>query len=195
MMSAIKDNLLLSDLELTGQKDYWLNKLSGDMVATHFLMDKKENDREPAMEKERISITDETGKKVMELGKHSDLSVYVILLCTLKSLIYRYMNIDDIIVISPIYKLNISSKTLNDLLLIRSKVNDLTTFKGLLLDIRTSVLEAYENQDYPCDKIIHHLPEKTRQEENQHFSNVICRLENIHENAEEERIKDKLIFS
>jgi non-ribosomal peptide synthetase component F len=129
-----------------------------------------------------VSIPPDLGKQVIKMSKESDLSIYIFLLSILKILIFRYMFNEDSIVISPINKLKATVETLNDLLFIRNRVNETMTFKDLVLEVRRSVLDAYENQDYPFYKILESLfPGMLPLEAHgQGLSRVLCSLRELH---------------
>jgi amino acid adenylation domain-containing protein len=197
------DELLLSS-RFINQRGYWLNELSlgTDFERTELLFKSGKNrESEKEIEKVEIPISEELFSRLMKLGKQSDLSLYIILLTALKILIFRYTQNEDVIITSSLYKGNITAKTLNDRVFIRNSINGDSTFIQLLLEIRKSVLQAYENQDYPHEKMIENLfnSSQTGINKSTHdpLSDFICLLSNIHDNKmiKNNQDKDKLIFS
>ncbi|MGD2090215.1 MAG: amino acid adenylation domain-containing protein [Candidatus Aminicenantes bacterium] len=192
MYKEIDENILLFSSKFLKQKEYWSKKLSGDLVETRFLFDNKHFNPQKTVERMEIIIPDHLCREIMKLSKNSDLSIYIILLAVLKTLIYRRTFIEDITIFSPIYKLTISQDTINDFLAIRTRVDGTMTFKSLIIYIKESVVEAYNNQDYPFKKIIRSLSGSLPELDNEFISNIECRLLNIHKEIHIEYIKEKL---
>jgi hypothetical protein len=96
-------NVLLFRGKFLKQKEYWIKKLSGEYDATGILFG---YDKSPPPVKKRarieIAIPDELGSRVIKLCKGSDLSIYILLLSALKTLIFHYTSIEDIVVLSPV---------------------------------------------------------------------------------------------
>jgi amino acid adenylation domain-containing protein len=192
-------NLLLTSPGYINQKEYWVKKLSGDLTKTTLSVNGDINGCEPGkrLEKVEIHFSSELFHTLMKLSQNTVLSLYLILLTSLKSLIYHYTGNEDIIVISPPYKMNISGDTLNDHLYIRQQNVARLTFKELLLELRQSVFEAYDNQDYPFDDLIDSLYSTGQIQDNKSYSNIECLLQNIHDynDRDYEDIKGRLVFS
>ncbi|MCP5103336.1 MAG: AMP-binding protein, partial [bacterium] len=190
--------LLLSDSKFIKQKEYWAGKLAGDFDNTLFLAHPGGPQPQTETAAAAIPFPGELCAPLMKLSKGSDLSLYMILLTALKWLIRQYTGSPEVVVISPVYIQNISEDTINDLLFVRDAVHGGKPFVQLLLDIRRSVLEAYENQDYPSDELINYLFHdlQERSGSNISISNVVCLLKNIHDDrAVEKELQDKLVFS
>jgi tyrocidine synthetase-3 len=195
-MSDINEILLHS--KFIKQKGYWEKKLSPDMSGTELLPDYKTlRSVKEELRKVEILIPEEVCSQLMTFSKRSDLSIYIVLLTVLKILVYRCTNNKDLTIISPVYIKNVSEDTINDRLFIRDGVTPGGTFIELLLEVRKSLLEAYENQDYPSDKLIEYLFYSTQVKniDKNTISNIICLLGNIHDPRVVEDVKDKLIFS
>jgi amino acid adenylation domain-containing protein len=204
MFDRIDENVLLLSTKFIQQKEYWLKKLSGDITETTFLIDDNWNrklNRDPGLqkspEKTEIIFGDKLCEGLLKLCKQSDHSLYIVLLAVLKSLIHLYMGIEDVMVLSPLCKENISQQILNTLLINRDQVRGDLGFKDLLLRVRESVLAAYENQDYPYNKLVEHLTKKAGKQDDIFISNVLCLLKNIHlyENKNDEAVAERLVFS
>ncbi len=196
MYKLSEDELLLFSADFVRQKEYWSKKLSGNVEKTEILAggDKDQIDSKN-IDRLEISIPHHLSAGIINLGSQSNLSIFIILLAGLKALIYRYTNKTDITVLSPVNKLRISEETINNCLTIRDQVNGEMTFKDLLLRIRTSTLEAYDNQDYPFDRLMEYLFPEARDRGHHLISAIACSLGNIHENRDMEMMGSKLHFS
>jgi tyrocidine synthetase-3 len=195
------DEILLSPKYLE-QRAYWVNKLSSAVEKTKLPFISVRNREtgkkiEKKIENMEILIPDELFAGLIKLAKGSDLSLYIILLTALKLLIYRYTDNEDVIVVSPVYKPNVTAETLNDRVFIRDSIDGELIFIELLLQIRKTVLEAYENQDYPSGKLIQFLFNKPQIQTGtpDPISDIGCLLLNIHDSKAIEPVRDRLIFS
>jgi len=198
-MSKKLDEVLLS-AKFMKQRGYWLTKLPPGIEKTELLF-KLTPGIETGKEigKQEIRVPDQLFAGLMKLGKQSDLSLYIILLTALKVLIYRYTGREEVIVGSPVFKPNISRETLNFRVFIRDLIDEGSTFIEQLLQIRKSLLEAYENQDYPSDKITEYLLNVPADKNGitNPLTDITCLLSNIHNSRifEDKDIQDQLIFS
>jgi amino acid adenylation domain-containing protein len=192
MEQKIEENLLLTSSHFIKQKEYWVNRLTGDIPETKLSVNTKSNrNNRDQQEIDKIGIVfpDHLSHGLIKLSKNSDLSIYIILLAGLKALIHRYNGSEDIMVASPLYKEGISEKTpnLNDSVLIRDTVIGDMTFKELILEVRESVLGAYENQDYPFIKLMEFLFNTGQIPDKKYEYHIECSLKNIHEIHEKKR--------
>lgn len=209
MLTETNRNLLLTSSGYLDQKEYWINKLSGGLPDTKLLSGHMKRGRSTHLDSHltradvspparvNIHITADLYTPLTALSKNTDLSLYLILLAVLESLIYHYTGSEDMIVISPLYKMNISEEALNRYLFIRQRHIGQSTFKELLIETRQTVFEAYENQDYPFDNLIDFLYDSGQTRDPGSCSHVECVLQNIHryEEGKYTEIKDRLVFS
>jgi fengycin family lipopeptide synthetase D len=195
-MNQIDENFLLSSWNYIKQKEYWAAKLSGDTVETGLLIktDGSGKPVSPVRETVPIGIPRDLCSRLMGLCSQSDLSLYIILLTGIKILIYFYTRAEDIIVGSPVYRPNVSGDTINDFLFIRDIIDGSLTFKEFLINVRQSVLEGYENQDYPWKKLVRYL-HGAAETDSRFFTDIVCSLKNIHDPAAVEEKENMLIFS
>ncbi|MFC2141211.1 amino acid adenylation domain-containing protein, partial [Acidobacteriota bacterium] len=198
----IDENLLLFTSKYIKQKEYWQNKLTGEIGETKILspLETHQPTKLPGnIEKVEIIFPEKLGQRLIKLSKQSDLSLYIILTAGVNSLIsrYAYKNNQDIIIISPVFKHRQSGNPLTNRLFIYQRLNREETFKELILKTRDSVLEAYENQDYPYDKLIEYIfnvPGAGEGEADRMLSDILCSLDNIHDQRNIAEIKDKFTF-
>jgi tyrocidine synthetase-3 len=195
MTKKINENLLLTGLKFIKQKEFWLNQMVGEIAETKLLFDNKKSHGLPEnCIKIDIPFPGHLCGTVAKLGKQSDIAIYIILLAALKLLLYRYGGNEDITVLSPVYQEFISAETINDSVFIRDRIDGDASFKELLLQCKQSVLDAYENQDYPHERLVDMLFEKSPERENRCISNVVCALKNLHGGSEPELVNNRFIF-
>ncbi len=199
MFKGVDKRLLLTSQRFINQKEYWENKLSGDITGKPtFYSPGSQKETRGNSETTQISLPSHVCDQLLKLSNRSNLTIYIVLLTALKALIYRYSNnSEDIIVVSPPYEPNVTEDTINDLLLIRDSIHKETIFKELLLQVSQSVREAYENQDYPFDELIKSLfkDSQSQGEEIVPGTACVCLLKNIHIRKDMALLSGKTIFS
>ncbi|MCP4148733.1 MAG: amino acid adenylation domain-containing protein, partial [bacterium] len=197
MVYGIEKKLLLTTSKFIKQKEYWVDTLAGiGMEAGIRFNAKKDRPYPGELEEIAISMPDALCQRLMKLGRKSEISIYIILLAALKTLIYRYTETStdspEVIVISPLYKRNVTNETLNESLLIHDAIETGTTFKELIVKIKKTLLEAYENQDYPLQDVLEYLFHRGEVEAVDINCNIVCYMENIHDPVMPEESKDKI---
>jgi len=203
MRKTINDNLLLTSSRFIKQKEYWVAKLPGGIGETGLLFaGGTQNGLKKEIKTVDIEMDEHLSGRLKKLSKESDLSLYILLLAGLKLLVYRYgcggnSDIDnsEIDIISPVYKPNVTGDTFNDFLFIRNRVSGSLTVKELILRVRESVLGAYDNQDFPFEKLLGFLAETRGKTVDTHRSEIECRLKNIHAAGNIEPVNNRLVFS
>ncbi|MCP4220423.1 MAG: AMP-binding protein, partial [bacterium] len=188
MTDIVNQNLLLSSMAFIEQKEYWAGKLSGIEDKTAIFP------RDNAIEEEPrhvgqvppstaaipIRFPLQVSQRLVKLSKGSDLSIYLLLLTTLKILVFKYGETENIQVMSPVYTPKATAATINHSVCLRSSVTAESTFKELLLQVRGTVFEAYDHQDYPFPKLLDYLSLMEVIPEQEQLSEVGCLLETIH---------------
>jgi amino acid adenylation domain-containing protein len=163
------------------ERDYWLRKLSGTPVKTGFLYDLKKNgDKEPSVSSLKFSISKELFSKLTALSSNSDYSLHIVLVSVLTLLLNKYNNTNDLLVGSPIYKQEADIEFINTTLVLRNRLTAGMSFKELLLQVKQTVVEAAENQNYPIDVLPERLNIPITGEGNPFFD-IALLLENIHD--------------
>ena len=196
MTRRIKENLLLTSTKFMEQKEFWLKKLSGNISKINIFAGNHPDRKNQYQEiKIKIPLADPVVSRIEKLGKQSGMAIYVILLTALKAFIHRYTGMKDIIVISPLYQKYISDETMNNSVLILDQVYGDASFKDLLLKCKQAVLEAYENQDYPFQRLFEVMFKDYQSPGPDDISDVVCELKNIHQDRVPGESKDKIVFS
>ncbi|MDQ1350668.1 MAG: AMP-binding protein [Acidobacteriota bacterium] len=192
----IDENILLSSPKFAKQREYWVNTLTSDMEVTEIPVD----GNVPAPEsrggigKTGICFPEDLCRRLIKFSKNSDLSLYIFFLTIVKLLIYRYTGSRDISVVSPLYRLNVKRDTVNRYLLIRVPLDRDLPFIDLLLKTRKSLLDAYENQDYPFDNLMENIFGGVSFQPGTTLSQIFCSFENIHSKTSGSGLGTKLHF-
>lgn len=151
--------LFLSE-KFKAMESYWLKELAAPVPVCEIPGDKTRPavfHFEGARKTFRLSRPEQTA--LTRIGSGAGGTLFMVLLSSVYTLIYRYTGQTDLIVGSPV-----SGRSHADLksligffvntLAIRCCLNPNGNFKELFLQVKGKVLEAMENQDYPFDHLI-----------------------------------------
>lgn len=106
-----------------------------------------------------FSIDQTISRRLESLAQQEDVTLFMCLIACFKILLYRYSGQPDVCVGTPIAG-RTQQETHNligffvNTLAIRSNVNGQMSFRELLKDVRQTLLDAYEHQDVPFEKIV-----------------------------------------
>ncbi|GAA3932942.1 amino acid adenylation domain-containing protein [Chitinophaga oryziterrae] len=105
------------------------------------------------------------GSAFNKFCQSQDVTLFMGLLGVLQVLLYRYSGEEDLIVGTPVAgrihpELEAQLGFYVNTLALRTELNGADSFKVLLANIKTVVLDAFEYQDYPFDKLVNELPLK-----------------------------------
>ncbi len=153
---AYSEKLTIAANQNLKEKAYWLEKLSGEPERTAFLYDYRFARTVPGetggeKETQTAAFTGETFQLLMKLSNGSDARLHMILTTALAALLHKYTGSTDIIVGTPIYKQEAGDGFINTVLALRTAPEGNMTFKDLLLQVRKTIVEAVENQNYPIE--------------------------------------------
>jgi amino acid adenylation domain-containing protein len=148
---------------LNAQEKYWLQKLGGPLPLQKLPVDRPHpEDRSSDGARIAVSLGNRLTSRIKRMLQQTGTTLYMLLQAAFTTQLMRYGGQQDIIVGSPI-----AGRTHEDLenimgliigsVLIRNKPQPLKTFDRYLEEVKASTLEAYENQDYPFEKILERL--------------------------------------
>ncbi|HYK02057.1 MAG TPA: amino acid adenylation domain-containing protein, partial [Thermoanaerobaculia bacterium] len=145
---------------LERQLGYWQGKLAGvpqslDLPADH----PRPSVRSFAGAARGFALDAQLTGQLKRLAEQQGGTLYMVLLAAFKVLLHRYTGQNDICVGTPIANRQYGETDgligmfINTLAL-RSQVDAADSFAGLLTKVKTTCLEAYENQDAPFEKVV-----------------------------------------
>ncbi|MGD1704673.1 amino acid adenylation domain-containing protein [Dapis sp. BLCC M229] len=139
---------------------YWKQKLAGAPPTLELPFKKKETEIRSGQSKiESFTVSPTIAEKLQALSRQEGVTLFMTLLTTLQTLLYRYTNSDDIVVGTDIANRN-QAETESligffvNLLVLRTNLSGNPTFKELLKRVREVTLEAYAHQDLPFAKLV-----------------------------------------
>lgn len=182
------------------EKDYWLHKLSGDLVKSCFPYDFKKFGQRKTGPQSRFNtlkflLTGELFSKLIQLRSGSDYTLNTILVTGLVVLLGKYTGRRDIIVGAPIYKQNIKGEFINTILPLRNQVEENMAVKKLLLQGSQNIFEAMENCRYPMELLLEELNMPVSPDGDFPLFDIFILLENIQDESHIRHIHTNMIFS
>ncbi|NIM15667.1 MAG: amino acid adenylation domain-containing protein [Candidatus Aminicenantes bacterium] len=180
------------------ERDYWLNRLCGDLVKTGFPCDFQEIGKPGEFEelKGRVnfSLSHELSAAILKLSNKSDFRLHMILTAALVVLLNKYTGNLDIIIGAPVIKQDIDVKFINTFLILRNRIEKEMTFKELVLQVRQRIIEATENVNYSVRMLLYQL-NILYSDDGFPLSDIAVLLENIHDRKYLQDIHLNMIFS
>jgi len=194
------DKLALAAGQNVKERKYWLNKLAGELVKTHFPYDyrkKRMNKKSTVMESVKsvkFRFPGPLYAKMMKLSGGADVKLHMILVTGMFVLLHKYTGNNDIMIGSPIFKQEIEGEFINIVLVFRNETAAYMSFKELLQEVRNTIIEADENQNYPLQVLPEELNMPVIGDEFPLFDTVLL-LENLHNKNYLQGICYNMLFS
>ncbi|MDY7022738.1 MAG: amino acid adenylation domain-containing protein, partial [Cyanobacteriota bacterium] len=156
-------NKMLTGLEGERLWNYWKNQLAGELPTLNLPTDHP-RPLQPSYRgaEQTFKLTLAQTQAVRTLARSEGTTVYTVLMTVFQILLHRYTAQTDILVGSPIGGRpqtefeQIIGYFVNPVT-IRGKLTDNPTFKEFLSQIRTTVLEAIDHQNYPFPLLVERL--------------------------------------
>ncbi len=160
--SAWQNNLLRSE-EIKSQKEYWLNKLSGELPVLDLPSDKIRPASQTYNGNSRdFFLSKDLHSALIKLCKENNISLFMMLQALVKVLFYRYTGQSDIILGSPVAG-RVHEDLVNQIgfyvntLALRDTIEGELSFTEILKRVGRTCTEAFENQTYPFDRLVEEL--------------------------------------
>jgi amino acid adenylation domain-containing protein/non-ribosomal peptide synthase protein (TIGR01720 family) len=191
------------------EKEYWLNKLSGQPQKSGFPFYRKPgmvytgaSDLPEKMAAVSFSLTGEVFDRLMKIGSQVDQKLHILLAAGLTALLDRYTDNRgdrgdkeneegrDITIGTPIYKQEKAGEFINTVVALRNRLTNDMTFKELILQMMQTVKEAFEHQDYPLGILVDQLNFAMEDEDDEFpLFDTVMLLENLQERVYLEHIE------
>jgi amino acid adenylation domain-containing protein len=143
---------------------YWRNKLTGELPTLNLPFDYKHtNFKTYAGAGVSFELSADLVNKISQLGNAHQATLYIVLVSIVKSLLYRYTNLQEDIIVGTA----VTGREHIDLddqvgfyvntIVLRSSLNETDSFSKFITKVRDTVFEAYEHQHLPFDLLIEDL--------------------------------------
>jgi amino acid adenylation domain-containing protein len=145
---------------LEAELDYWRRQLSGKLPVLK-LPFARSHLATPTYRGARLTfrLSPEMSQRLKELSRREEATLFMTLLATFKTLLYRHTQLEDIIVGTAHANRNrIEMESMIgffiNMLVLRTDVSGNPTFRELLRRVRDVTLNAYAHQDVPFDRLV-----------------------------------------
>ncbi|MGB5927607.1 MAG: amino acid adenylation domain-containing protein, partial [Cyclobacteriaceae bacterium] len=160
---AAWQNDLLNSEEIKSSQSYWGDRFKGEIPVLNLPADHPR----PAVQtfngaSHRLLLGADLLEKLNTLAKTNDATLYMVLMASVKALLYRYTGQEDIVIGTPIAGRehpdveHIIGFFVNTLA-IRSTFDESEGLGGILKTVKDRSLEAHTHQVYPFDRLIDDL--------------------------------------
>jgi amino acid adenylation domain-containing protein/non-ribosomal peptide synthase protein (TIGR01720 family)/FkbM family methyltransferase len=195
----IKKEISVASSQFLKEEHYWLNRLSGELVKSHFPYDFQVQGSSLEVKKQVInfSIAGELFSRLMELSRGTDKAFHLIAAAGIAILLDKYScdALQDIIIGVPIYKQDMEGDFINTVLALGFQLNDEMSFKDLLMQARQTFVEANRNQNYPIETLLYQLNIPYSEGEDFPLFDVAVLVEGIHDKNYLDHIHLNTIFT
>jgi amino acid adenylation domain-containing protein/thioester reductase-like protein len=156
-MSDSGNRTLLFDARLKLEKDFWVKALSRELDDASIALDHpRPTGRVPRRASIELAFDPRIGEQLLRLTKGSPFLAYAAVVAAVKAVLHRYTGARVIATGSPALKVEGASQFANTLTVI-DRVEPAMSFKSLLLSVRERLLEAYDHQGYPFERLLSDL--------------------------------------
>jgi amino acid adenylation domain-containing protein len=180
------------------ERDYWLNRLSGEPAKSSFPAYYKRKGAAgqslDTLDKVKFEFSKALSAKLLKLSTGSDARLHILLAAGLTLLIHKYTGSEDIIIGTPIYRAGTGANPINTVLTLRTRLEKSMTIKQLLLDVKQSMIEANENRNYPVEVLAEQLNIPFGDNTFSLFDIAIL-VEDIHDREYLNRVNPGMIFA
>ncbi|HLP60534.1 MAG TPA: condensation domain-containing protein, partial [Candidatus Deferrimicrobium sp.] len=177
------------------ERNYWLDQLAGELTKSNFPYDYHHTGAGDKVNKRiEFNLDDLLFSQLMKISKGIDYTLHMILTAAAAALLSRYSGHNDIIVGMPIYRQDSNESFVNKVVALRIYLDDAMTFKDLLLQVRQTVIDADQHQNYAIEALIYQLSIPDPGTDFPLFDCAIL-LENIHDKTYLKDISLNTVFS
>lgn len=165
---------------LEKQEKYWLEKFKGELPTSNLPYD-FEVPEKIYYEGNLIAfvIPPDLAGKVGDLNKENGTTLFMFLSAAFNALLYLYTGEEDIIIGSPITGRNhidlqnIIGMFVN-MLAYRNNPRGSKTFREFFMEVKQTIMEAFENQDYQFDELVRKVGIERKLDRNPLFNTVLA---------------------
>ncbi|AJC23743.1 non-ribosomal peptide synthetase [Bacillus velezensis] len=156
-------NQRLNDDAMKRQETYWLEQFQDEIPILDLPTDgSKAAERSSEGQRVTCSLQPDVIRSLQDLAQKAETTLYTVLLAAYNVLLHKYTGQEDIVVGTPASGRNhpdiekiigIFIQTIG----IRTKPHANRTFTDYLEEVKRQTLDAFENQDYPFDRLVEKL--------------------------------------
>ncbi|WP_408895225.1 amino acid adenylation domain-containing protein [Paenibacillus taichungensis] len=148
MINEIKKNIYLTSNKFEAERNYWSEKLSGNVMLSGFPTNAESQVGHQDLRGEQTFIVNQTITDLLrKIAGNSDYGSFMIMVTSLQWLLHKYTSEEDITIGIP----NLSDEKEGKILPLRTKFLREISFKTLLHNIKTDLTDLESNCNLPFD--------------------------------------------
>jgi len=180
--SGLSGDFALAASHHNEERDYWLNKLAGELPNSFFPYDRKISAQDDSYSLDNLTFqfNQEVSSWLIKLSNGSDSNLYMILTASLDILLHIYSGSDEVIIGTPVLNQESDDDLINTILVLRNNILEGQSFREHLLSVRETILEAQDHQNYPFNMLVNQLGISAADNKCPLFDAAIL-LKNIHD--------------
>lgn len=152
-MSTLSFKLVEDKLET--EKNYWSQKLAGELILTGLPLDfKRKEDGNGDQQAASLVLAESIVRKLEQVCGNNESLIFTALVTSLKICLHKYTGAEDVIVGTTIHEKYADTASLNKFLALRDQVSGSVTGMQLLMEVKRTLAEAYAHQKYPFERIL-----------------------------------------
>lgn len=195
-------NQLLASEEIKAQAKYWHSKLSGELPLIEIPFDRpRERDGIPEADWVSCMLSGETLAAMDRVSRTSKVSHFIIFSAVVKILIYKLTNERDVVTGGLSFGrdreiLQGQVGMFVNTLVLRDQLFEDDTFLTVLEKVKTTILESYDNKDYPFDRLADELQPNRDRLRKPFFNIMVVHNEFVKEplDIQGERDRESLLY-
>lgn len=198
----ITAELTISGARQVKESQYWLARFSGETEKSFFPYDFSGPDGKALDGKaercyHEIQLPDELKARLLKISSGSDPRLHMMLTALVLVVLdrYTYESKEEITVGMPVYRQETNAKFINTVLPLRHRLDGGMSFKELLLQVRQTITEAVEHQNYPMETLLYRLNIPYKEGDVFPLFDVAVLLDNIHDRDYLDHIRLNIIFN
>lgn len=175
-------SLALAANQKKKEKAYWMNRLSGQPVKSSFPFDFDQEEGSVPYRLETLDFSLDEGiyRQLIELSKGSDERLFIVLLTGVLILLRKYSGSRDILSGIPVARPRDNTTLINHALTIRTPIHDTLSFRQFSSQVRRTVIEAVNHQNFPIEILAGLLEMTWFPGQGFPLFDVVVSLKNIH---------------
>ncbi|MEO0835722.1 MAG: amino acid adenylation domain-containing protein, partial [Cyanobacteria bacterium J06642_3] len=147
---------------LEQQLDYWQQQLQNAPVISSFPADNSRKTEPATAEITRFKIDCQTTKKLRQISRQQQATLFMTVLSALHLLLHRYTGNDDLIIGTPIAnrdrpEIESLIGLFTNTLALRANLTNNPSFTELLTQVKENTLTAYAHSDLPFEQLVDRL--------------------------------------
>lgn len=156
-MVAPEMGITIFDRKMIEDGHYWFGKLNREIRISNLRLDfPRPSVYSPHRDQIEIELSGQLYERLNKLTGGGPFLLYTTLMAVLKVCLYKYTRDTTVTVGSPTRRRDDEADTITALAIV-DDLDDRMSFKQLLVNVRQTLLEAYERQRYPFNKLLNDL--------------------------------------